>query len=111
MENMYEKAQTVLKKYGQEHLLTFYSKLDKENQEELLNQILQVNFEEMQKLYENINHEQKQDKRIEPIEFIEKSTMNLEDFERAEKIGEEELKKSKLAVLTMAGGQGTRLRT
>jgi UDP-N-acetylglucosamine pyrophosphorylase len=49
--------------------------------------------------------------KIEPIKYIEKEKISEEEKEKYFKIGEEEIRKGKLAVVTMAGGQGTRLRT
>ena len=43
--NKFEKAQEIVKNYGQEHLLKFYDNLEKGKQEELLDQILETDFE------------------------------------------------------------------
>ena len=48
---------------------------------------------------------------IEPIDYIEKEKISKDKKEEYLKKGIEEIKKGKLAVVTMAGGQGTRLRT
>ena len=48
---------------------------------------------------------------IEPIDYIEKEKIAKDKKEEYLKKGIEEIKKGKLAVVTMAGGQGTRLRT
>ena len=108
MENRYNEAKKILEKYNQIHLLSQYEKLDNEKKEYLLNQIININFEQLNKLYENTKKciEVGEDK-IEPISYIEKEKMA--DYEKYMKIGEEEIKKGKLAVVTMAGGQGTRL--
>ena len=42
MGNSYLEAKAKLEKYGQEHLLLFYDKLNPEDKEKLLNQILVV---------------------------------------------------------------------
>ena len=46
---------------------------------------------------------------ITPIPYVDKSKMTEEELEKYRKIGEEEIKKNKYAIVTMAGGQGTRL--
>ena len=51
MDNQYLKAKEILKKYNQEHLLAFYDKLTQEKKEKLINQILNINFEQINKLY------------------------------------------------------------
>ena len=108
MENKYNKAKKILEQYNQTHLLSQYKKLDDEKKEYLLNQIINIDFEQLNKLYENTKKEiESGEDRIEPISYIEKE--KLSDYEKYMKIGEEEIKKGKLAVVTMAGGQGTRL--
>ena len=54
MEEKLVKVKELLKKHNQEHLLTFFDDLTLENKELLLNQILDIDFELMSKLYENI---------------------------------------------------------
>lgn len=105
------KLQEELQKYGQEHLLIFYDKLEEKEQKKLLNQISKINFENIKELYNNINHQKEDKKRIEPIEFLDKYKIEENEYKKYKNIGEEELRKGKLAVITMAGGQGTRLRT
>ena len=111
MENKYDKAKKILKEANQEHLLRFYDNLGSENKEKLLNEILNINFKEIDELFININKvTDLKENIIEPIPYIDKE--NLEEGKRKyyEKIGFEEIKNDKLAVVTMAGGQGTRLR-
>ena len=50
------------------------------------------------------------EEKIEPIQYIEKEKLSKEEKEKYSKIGIEEIKQGKLAVVTMAGGQGTRHR-
>lgn len=112
MENKYEQAKMILEKYNQTHLLSQYEKLDSEKKEYLLNQIINTDFNQINKLYEQTKTEIELGKdKIEPISYIEKEKMSDEEKEKYFKLGAEEIKKGKLAVITMAGGQGTRLRT
>ena len=53
MEKNLGEIKAILKKYGQEHLLNHYDKLDKKHQQELLEQIEKINFELINSLYEN----------------------------------------------------------
>ena len=85
----------ILEKYNQQHLLKDYYKLEK--------QILRIDFEQIMNLYEKTKNEIKFEDKIEPISFIDKS--KIEDKEKYEKIGEEEIRQGKLAFVTMAGGQ------
>ena len=112
MENKYNQAKQILEKYNQTHLLSQYEKLDNLNKEYLLNQIMDIDFNQINNLYNQIKKEIKlENNKIEPIEYIEKEKLSKEEKEKYFKIGADEIKKGKLAVVTMAGGQGTRLRT
>lgn len=111
METLYDKIKLVLEKYHQEHLLMYFDKLDIQGKEKLLNQISNVDFDLMENLYNNIGKFEESNKRIEPIEYLYKYGIDTNDYEKYKKIGEKELRDGKLAVITMAGGQGTRLRT
>ena len=91
MGNSYLEAKAKLEKYGQEHLLLFYDKLNPEDKEKLLNQILSVDFEELKKLYEQIGKQEENDKKIEPIDFVDKYKIEKNQYEEYKKIGEEEL--------------------
>jgi len=112
LEEKYNQAKNILEKYNQTHLLKNYEKLDNSKKEYLLNQITNIDFELINKLYEETKKEIKVGtEKVEPIKYIEKEKISEEEKEKYLKIGEEEIKKGKLAVVTMAGGQGTRLRT
>lgn len=111
METLYDKVKLVLEKHHQKHLLMYYDKLDEEGKEKLLNQILDIDFNLMEDLYNNIGKLEESDKKIEPIEYLYKYGIDTNDFEKYKNLGENELREGKLAVITMAGGQGTRLRT
>ena len=104
-----EEIRHKLKKYGQEHLLNFYDTLDEKKQQELLEQIEGIDFELINSLYNKTKTVNKnEDVKIEPIEFIDKYKLNG-DYKYYEEIGKKAIKAGKLAAVTMAGGQGTRL--
>ena len=108
MENKYNEAKRILEQYNQTHLLSQFEKLDNEKKEYLLNQIINIDFDGLNKLYENTKKEIESGKDlIEPISYIENE--KILDYEKYMEIGAEEIKNGKLAVVTMAGGQGTRL--
>ena len=105
-----KEAEKILKEYNQEHLLKFFDQLSENDQNNFLNQIKNIDFEFIENLYgltkTSVDFgEQK----IEPMEYLDKSKLNEEELEKYEKIGEELIKNNQLAVVTMAGGQGTRL--
>ena len=110
MEEKYLSAQMVLKKAGQEQLLDCYNILPKEKQENLLNEILTTDFAQIARLYEKSKQEISfKEAKIEPIAYVEKAKMSKEDYEKYDKIGSKIIQEGKYAVVTMAGGQGTRL--
>ena len=113
MEEREERLEAIrekLKEHGQEHLLLKYDSLDDEHKDQLLNEIDEIDFDLMEKLYQKaITPIDDSQDVIEPIDYIDKA--KLTTFEKAnyEKRGIEAIKYNKLAVVTMAGGQGTRL--
>ena len=110
MNSKYSEAKKIVEKYGQQHLLNFYDKLTEDKKEKLLDQILSIDFEQVNKLYDNIQiHTEKKDNIIEPIEYLDKSKIDIKEKNHLDDIGKEIIKEGKLAAVTMAGGQGTRL--
>ena len=106
----YNEAKELLKKNNQEHLLLYYDKLDDEKKEALLDQILSINYNLAKELYEAAKRPVDfKDVTVEPIEYIDKSKMTVDETKKFEEIGAEAIKANKYAVVTMAGGQGTRL--
>ena len=110
MEEKYEAAKKILEKYNQEQLLSNYDKLTDDKKVELLNEILTLNFNQINELYKKINVTVDfKNSKIEPMEYTDKSTLSDDELKNYEKIGLEAIKAGKLAAVTMAGGQGTRL--
>lgn len=110
MEEKLLATKEILKKYGQEHLLSNYEKLSDEDKSRLLNDILTIDFGEISKLYEQTKHKiEFENCKIEPIEHVDKAKLSNEEIQKYSEIGIEQIKKGKLAAVTMAGGQGTRL--
>lgn len=110
MEKQYEKIKEKLIKYNQEQLLVNYKNMNKEDKEKLLGEIDNIDFNLMNNLYKNAQKELDfKDEKIESIDCTEKDRLSKEEKEKYDKIGTEKIKAGKLAVVTMAGGQGTRL--
>ena len=109
MDNTLEEAKAILKKYNQEHLLNGYEKLEEKKQTHLLNHIMNIYFELIKSLYDNTKKENStNDDKIEPMEYLDKYKLN-DKYKYYENIGKQAIKEGKLAAVTMAGGQGTRL--
>lgn len=104
-------AKEILKKYNQEHLLYFYDELSEDEKDILINQILNINFEKIIRLYLNSKKVNKSSNiEISPLPHIEKDKLKNTELDYYTKIGEAVIKNNQVAVVTMAGGQGTRLR-
>ncbi|MGN1300285.1 MAG: UTP--glucose-1-phosphate uridylyltransferase [Clostridia bacterium] len=100
----------VLKKYNQEHLLAFFDELTMSEKETLLSQIHNIDFEKINNLYINSTMDDSISyDRISPIPFVDKSKLSTTEVESFSQIGNEVINKGKLAIITLAGGQGTRL--
>ena len=109
MDDKVEEAKDILKKYGQEHLLNHYDKLDDIHKRKLLEQIEEIDFELANSLYESTKKEVKNSKdEITPIDYLDKFKLG-DKYKYYEDIGKRAIKEGKLAAVTMAGGQGTRL--
>ena len=109
MEENLEIIKKTLKKYSQEHLLNGYEGLDEAKQKQLLGQIQSTDFELINSLYNNTKKElQPQEDTIAPIEFLDKEKLNGY-YKSFQETGEKAIRAGKLAAVTMAGGQGTRL--
>ena len=109
MDKTLDEAKFLLKKYNQEHLLNGYENLDENKKKMLLDQIFSIDFELINSLYENTKKELNSSAdKIEPMEYLDKYKLN-DKYKYYEKLGKDAIKQGKLAAVTMAGGQGTRL--
>ena len=111
MQNIYDK----LKKHKQEQVLKFIDELNPDQSYELLHQLEQLDFDELDKLiaeYVLKTPEIKIPADLKPAPFfplIPKDTEQEKLYTQAAAKGKELLKAGKVAALTVAGGQGTRL--
>lgn len=109
MDNL-QKAKDILKKYNQEHLLNFYDELDDAQKQFLITQICNINFEQIFNLYEASKKDEViPSNLIEPLPYFDKSQLSEKEIEDFSCIGLNCIKNGEFAVVTMAGGQGTRL--
>ena len=109
MEEKMESKMKTLKKYSQEHLLNGYSQLSEAKQKELLEQIENTDFELINSLYNRTKKQvDVQETNITPIEYLDKDKLNGY-YRSFQETGEKAIRSGKLAAVTMAGGQGTRL--
>ena len=104
-----------LKKYGQEHLLRFWDDLDDSGKKKLAEQLNEIDWEDMdglirdyvlQKPVTDIPAD------LSPAPYFSLQPVNAEQrklYEQATETGRRLLREGKVAALTVAGGQGTRL--
>ena len=110
MEEKYEAAKNCLTKHNQSQLLSNYKNLSSEKKEKLLDQILTIEFNQIEELYESTKKEVSfANDKIEPINYVDKGALTDDELKKYNSLGEEVIKEGKYAVVTMAGGQGTRL--
>ena len=110
MDTKIKQAKELLKKYNQEHLLYFFDNISQEEQNKLIKQILNINFEKILSLYQNsLIQDEISNIDISPIPHIEKNNLSHNEIDYYSKIGEAIIKNNELAIVTMAGGQGSRL--
>ena len=100
----------VLKMYNQNHIINLLNNLEGSKREELLEQLNKIDFHQIMELYDNTkkNIEIKENK-IEALKYLDKQKLTKEQKEKFDRLGEEAIKNNEYAVVTMAGGQGTRL--
>lgn len=104
------KAKEILKTYNQEHLLQFYDELTETEQENLVNQILSINFDEILYLYKKSKFDVTDStEEVEPLPYYDKSKFTDEELEFYSDIGKTAIHQNSIAVITLAGGQGSRL--
>ena len=101
---------SILKEYNQEHIIKYMENLNEKEKEELEDQILKIDFHQLTELYENAKKmiEIKENK-IEKIDYIDKQKMSNSQKQQLSDIGGAVVATGKYAVVTMAGGQGSRL--
>ena len=109
MDTELEEVKDILKKYRQEHLLNHYNNLDDMKKKILLKQIKEIDFELVNKLYDSTKEQKtNSNDKITPINYLDKYKLN-DQYKYYESMGKKAIKEGKLAAVTMAGGQGTRL--
>ncbi len=102
----------LLKTYNQEHIIKLLEQLEGKEKEQLIEQINKIDFHQIMELYDNTKKELEiKENKIENIAYLDKAKLSKEQKEEFETLGETVVRKGEYAVVTMAGGQGTRLRT
>ncbi|XP_061098870.1 UDP-N-acetylhexosamine pyrophosphorylase-like [Conger conger] len=106
-----------LKEAGQSHLLCSWPELDTEEQTQLIQDLESLDFNELNQFFHNAmecsssGEKKKLDSRMEPVptEALGSATRDREKLETWKEMGLRHISQNKVAVLLLAGGQGTRL--
>ncbi len=113
MNNRMDKTQDIietLKIYNQEHIIKLLNKLDDTQKEKLIKQIDKIDFHQIMELYDNTKKEVEiKENKIESIKYLDKEKLSKIQKEEFDIAGETAIRNGEYAVVTMAGGQGTRL--
>lgn len=100
----------LLKEYNQEHIIKLLENIEGKEKKELINQINKIDFHQMKELYENTKKQiEIKESKIEGIDYIDKEKLSKTEKEELDNLGADIIAKGQYAVVTMAGGQGTRL--
>ena len=103
----------IVKKYNQEHLLKYIDLIStNEGKNNLINDIENIDFEKLNRLFALSNQNFKNSMKtvmLEHIRVFDKSRFSDGENNEILKIGEDIIANNQYAVVTMAGGQGTRL--
>ena len=100
----YEEALKKLEKYGQEHLLNNYKFLDDQKKEKLIKQIKNIDFDQTIDLF-NITTKsvKKPDGEISSIEYVDKSKLSKEEYDRYYEIGKNKMVKFTSTEIELGG--------
>ncbi len=100
----------LLKQYNQEHIIKLLNKIDDRKRKELIEQINTIDFHQIMELYESTKKEIViKENKIEEIKYLDKQKITRNQKEQFNELGEKAIRNKEYAVVTMAGGQGTRL--
>ncbi|MDO8302596.1 MAG: UDPGP type 1 family protein [Sedimentisphaerales bacterium] len=109
-----EKLKTMLKKHNQNHLLAFWDELEPSQQKELLAQIEQLDFDEVNgwvEQYVKNSNPCPLPQHFDPAPYYPAipDSGSQEKYKEAVEHGQKLLREGKVAAFVVAGGQGTRL--
>lgn len=105
-----QEIEDLLKEYNQEHIIKYFDKLNKNQEEELFKQIQKIDLHQITELYNNTKRPiEFKESKIEALKYLDKAKLTKEQKTKFDDLGKQVIKNGQYAVVTMAGGQGTRL--
>ena len=100
----------LLKEYNQEHIIKILDKIDEKSRKELIQQIQNIDLHQIMELYNNTKKEiEFKENKIEPLKYLDKAKLTEIQKNKFDELGKKVVRNGQYAVVTMAGGQGTRL--
>ena len=95
-----------LEKYGQEHILEIMKNFSDDEKKALANQIEQLDIENVENLYNEINKNEINlgNINIEPISALKKNKLSESQLKEIDNIGKNIICSNQFAVATMSGG-------
>ena len=110
METEIKKAEQILKKYNQENTIELFKNLDTEKQAVLAKSILNTDFDYVMDVFNTANQKKEvSSEGISPMQAAKKEDMTDIEREKYFELGKKVIQNNEYAVVTVAGGQGTRL--
>src|SRR5579875_2233230 len=100
--------QRKLQQYRQEHVLSWWDRLEDEQRRVLIDQLSSIDLDRLSRLYAEREHTYRppDSSRIKPIDIV---PADAPDNAAMRAAGEEALRRGEVAALVVAGGQGSRL--
>ncbi|RMH62172.1 MAG: UDPGP type 1 family protein [Calditrichaeota bacterium] len=105
----YTQAENLLRKYEQTHVLKFWNELNDAERQHLLKQIEQIDFDNLSQLIELTRQQNTTVSREMEEAPIVRLADRVDKDAAMRRLGEEALRKGKVAAFLVAGGQGSRL--
>lgn len=99
-----------LEQYNQEHIINLCKNFTVEEKETIYTQIDRLNLEQIDNLYNELSNKEKVDSsNVQEIEALNTDNLTAEELKKYYSVGEKILVNNQYALVTMSGGQGTRL--
>ncbi len=110
MEEQIEEAIEKLKEFNQEQILELLELLNKDERKIISKQILELDFDKINSLYKKLKNKEKiNSDNTEAITAVNKDKLETSELEKYNELGKNIICNNQYAVVTMSGGQGTRL--
>lgn len=110
MEEQIEEAIEKLKEFNQEQILELLELLNKDEKKIISKQILELDFDKINSLYKELKNKEKiNSDNTEAITAVNKDKLETRELEKYNELGKNIICNNQYAVVTMSGGQGTRL--